>query len=96
MALDLSRGLFFAVTLFTLTFFRLLCEERMADALQPTLLILAAPFASGLSSYLTTTRSTASIDLSGQAFYMLMLVTLAFFLGRIRLLDACCPFRFVW
>ena len=93
MVLCLAVGLFFAVPLFTLIFSRLVFEAPMPDALQPTLLILVAPFAVGFSTYLVTTHQA---DLFGQSLYMLTLFILAVLLGRLRNLLVCCPFRVSW
>ena len=93
MVMALAIGLFFAVPLFTLIFSRLLFEPPMPEALQPTLLILVAPFAVGFSTYVTTTQQ---IDLFAQSLYMLTLFLLAVLLGRLRHLIACCPFRVSW
>jgi tellurite resistance protein len=93
MVLGLAVGLFFAVPLFTLIFSRLVFEPPMPDALQPTLLILVAPFAVGFSTYVTT---TGQIDLFAQSLYMLTLFVLAVLIGRLRLMARCCPFRVSW
>ncbi|MEP6899750.1 MAG: SLAC1 anion channel family protein [Rhodanobacter sp.] len=93
MVLDLAVGLFFAVPLFTMIFSRLLFEAPMPDALQPTLLILVAPFAVGFSAYTVTTGAT---DIFAQALYLLALFVLAVLLGRLKLLGGCCPFKFSW
>jgi tellurite resistance protein len=93
MLASLAIGLFFAIPLFTLIFSRLVFEPPMPDALQPTLLILAAPFAVGLSAYTVT---TGTLDLFAQALYMLTLFILAVLLNRTRYLLACCPFRVSW
>jgi tellurite resistance protein len=93
MVLGLAVGLFFAVPLFTLIFSRLLFEPPMPDALQPTLLILVAPFAVGFSAYAVT---SGQIDLFAQSLFMLTLFILAVLLGRLRNLIACCPFRMAW
>jgi tellurite resistance protein len=93
MILSLAVGLFFAVPLFTLIFSRLVFEAPMPDALQPTLLILVAPFSVGFSSYVVT---VGLIDLFAQALYFLMLFVLAVLLGRLRVLRRCCPFRVTW
>ncbi len=93
MILSLAVGLFFAVPLFTLIFSRLIFEARMPDNLQPTLLILVAPFSVGFSSYVVT---VGRIDLFAQSLYFLMLFVLAVLLGRLRALGRCCPFRFSW
>lgn len=89
----LAIGLFFAVPLFTLVFSRLLFDEKLPDALQPTLMILLAPFAVGFSTYVTT---TGQVDLFAQSLYWLTLFILAVLLGRLRALPRCCPFRVSW
>jgi tellurite resistance protein len=93
MVLGLAVGLFFAVPLFTLIFSRLVFEPPMPDALQPTLLILIAPFAVGFSAYVAT---TGDVDLFAESLYMLTLFVLAVLLGRMRHLVLCCPFRVSW
>ena len=93
MVFALSVGLFFAVPLFTLIFSRLLFEPPLPDALKPSLLILVAPFAVGMSAYTVTTGQT---DLFAQALYMVALFLLAVLLGRLRTLASCCPFRVSW
>lgn len=93
MVFALAVGLFFAVPLFTMILSRLLFQDPLPAPLQPSLLILLAPFAVGFSSYVTT---TGSIDTFAQALYMLMLFLLTVLVGRLRLLAACCPFRVSW
>jgi tellurite resistance protein len=91
--LTLSVGLFFALPVFTLIFSRLVFEAPMPDALQPTLLILVAPFAVGFSAYVVTVRR---IDLFAQGLYFLTLFVLAVLVGRLKLLRGSCPFRVTW
>ena len=93
MVFALAVGLFFAIPLFTLIFSRLLFEEPLPDALQPSLLILLAPFAVGCSAYIVT---TGQVDVFAQALYMLTLFLLAVLLGQLRHLPVCCPFRVSW
>jgi tellurite resistance protein len=93
MVLGLAIGLFFAVPLFTLIFSRLVFEPPMPDAMQPTLLILVAPFAVGFSTYVAT---TGQVDLFAQSLYVLTLFILAVLVGRLRFLDRSCPFRVSW
>jgi tellurite resistance protein len=93
MVFGLAVGLFFAVPLFTLILQRLAMEEPLAPALQPSLLIMAAPFAVGFSAYVTT---TGGIDGFAEALYMLMVFVLAVLLGRLRHLPRCSPFRMSW
>ena len=89
----LAIGLFFAVPLFTMIFSRLLFDMRLPDASQPMLLILVAPFAVGFSAYVAT---TGSVDLFAEALFALSLFMLTIFVGRLRLLWSCCPFRVSW
>jgi tellurite resistance protein len=93
MVAALAIGMFFAVPLFTLIFSRLLFEERLPDALQPSLLILVGPFAVGTSAYVATTGHT---DLFAQALYGVTLFLLAVLIGRLRYVRRCCPFRLTW
>ncbi len=93
MVFGLAVGLFFAVPLFTLIFSRLVFEPPIPDALQPTLMILVAPFAVGASSYVVT---TGQFDLFAQSLYMMTLFMLAVLVGRLRYLSVCCPFRVSW
>ena len=93
MLFSLAVGLFFAVPIFTLVFSRLLFEAPMPDALQPTLLVLVAPFSVGFATYVIT---VGKIDLFAQALYLLMLFVLAVLIGRLRLLRRGCPFRVTW
>lgn len=86
-------GLFFAVPLFTMILSRLMFEEPLPDALQPTLMILVAPFAVGFSAY---TATTGSVDGFATSLYMLMPFVLAVLLVRLRHLSSCCPFRVSW
>ncbi len=93
MVLSVAVGLFFAIPLFTLIFSRLVFEPPMPDSLQPTLLILVAPFCVGFSSYVVT---VGKIDLFAESLYFLTLFVLAVLLGRLRILRQCCPFRVTW
>jgi tellurite resistance protein len=93
MILSVAVGLFFAIPLFTLIFSRLVFEPPLPDALQPTLLILVAPFAVGFSSYVLAAGRT---DLFAESLYFLTLFVLTVLLGRLRVLRQCCPFRVAW
>jgi tellurite resistance protein len=93
MIFSMAVGLFFAVPLFTLIFSRLVFETPMPDALQPTLLILLAPFAVGFSTYVVT---MGDIDPFAQALYALTLFLLVVLAGQMRLMARCCPFRVSW
>ncbi|WP_336485975.1 SLAC1 anion channel family protein [Methylobacterium nigriterrae] len=93
MVFGLAVGLFFAVPLFTLIVSRLLFEAPIPAALQPSLLILAAPFAVGFSSYVAT---TGAVDLFAQSLYALTLFLLAVLLPRLARFGRSCPFRVAW
>ena len=86
-------GLFFAIPLFTLIFSRLVFESPMPAALEPTLLILVAPFAVGTSSYAIV---VGHIDNFAQGLFALTLFMLAVLLNRLRNMMAACPFRVSW
>ncbi len=89
----LAIGMFFAVPLFTLVFARLVFQAPLPPALQPSLLILVAPFAVGFSAYVAT---TGQVDDFAEALYSLTLFILAVLVGRLRRLALCCPFRVSW
>ena len=93
MVFGLAVGLFLAVPLFTLIVSRLLFEEPLPAALQPSLLILVAPFAVGFSTYVAT---NGSIDLFAQSLYTLTLFLLAVLLPKLARLGRSCPFRVSW
>lgn len=93
MVFGLAVGLFFAIPLFTLIFQRMAMEEPLPAPLQPSLLILVAPFSVGFTAYVTT---IGAIDLFAEALYMLTVFVLAVLLGRLRHLPHCSPFRVSW
>jgi tellurite resistance protein len=86
-------GLFFAIPLFTLILARLMYEDPLPEPMQPSLLILGAPFAVGFAAYVAT---TGTIDFFAEALYMLMLFMTAVLLGRLRHLPRCSTFRVAW
>ena len=92
MVFSLAVGLFFAIPLFTLIFFRLVLESPLPASLQPTLMILLAPFAVGTSAYIAT---TGEVDLFAMSLFALTLFLLVVLGGRLRYVDRT-PFRVVW
>lgn len=90
---SMAVGLFFTFPLFTLIFRRLALDEPLAPAMQPTLMILVAPFAVGFSTYVSI---TGQVDLFAESLYMLTLFLLAVLLGRLRHLPQCSPFKMGW
>ena len=91
--LGLAVGLFFAVPIFTLVLSRLIFQPPLPPALQPTLLILLAPFSVGVSTYAVT---VGRVDTFSEALFLLALFVLAVLVGRLRFLLRCCPFRVGW
>jgi tellurite resistance protein len=93
MVFGLAVGLFFAVPLFTLILSRLLFEPPLPTALQPSLLILVAPFAVGFSAYVAT---TGTVDLFAEALFAVTLFLLAVLLPKLARFGRSCPFRVSW
>lgn len=93
MLIGTAVGFFFTIPLFTLIFSRLVFEAPMPPALQPSLMILVAPFAVGMSTYVAT---TGQMDLFARSLYVLAMFMLVVLLGRLRHLPQCCPFRVAW
>jgi tellurite resistance protein len=93
MVFTVSVGLFFSIVLFAMIFSRLMFEEPLPDVMQPSLLILAAPFAVGFSAYVLT---VGKVDMFAEALFMLMVFVLIVLVTRIRHLGRCCPFRVSW
>lgn len=89
----LAVGLFFAIPLFTIIMSRLLFEEPMPQAMQPSLLILLAPFAVGFVAYVIV---AGRVDALAEGLFALTLFLLVALLVRLRNLGRCCPFRVSW
>jgi tellurite resistance protein len=94
MVAALAVGLFFAIPLYTMIFNRLVFEAPLPPALQPTLLILGAPTAVGVSSYLATTGG--EFDLFAKSLYAVTVFQYAVLLGRLRHLPRSGPFKLGW
>ena len=90
---SLAIGLFFAVPLFTLVMSRLIFEKPLIVSLQPSLMILVAPFAVGFSAYVNV---VGEVDRFATALYMLTIFLLTVMIGRLRYLAITCPFRLAW
>ena len=93
MLFSLAVGLFFAVPIIVLTLGRLIAGPPLPDALQPTLLMLVAPFAVGFSSYVSTTGHD---DMFADALYMLTLFTLAVLVWRLGRILPGKAFKLSW
>jgi tellurite resistance protein len=86
-------GLFFAVILFTIVISRLLFQPALPEAVQPTVLILVAPFALAFSGYESLTGVQ---DFLASILYYFDFFLLLVFGSKILLIPACCPFRVTW
>ncbi|HEX7987976.1 MAG TPA: C4-dicarboxylate ABC transporter [Duganella sp.] len=93
MVFSVAVGLVFALPLLGMVLTRLMREEAMPAPLQPTLLLLSAPFSVGFSAYTVT---TGHIDLFAEGLVMVMFFALAIVAGRLRALVAGYPFRLSW
>lgn len=93
MVFGLAVGLFFALPLLAMVLHRLVTEEPLPAALQPSLLILVAPFAVGFSAYVAT---VGRVDAFAQGLVMVMLFLLPVLLGRLAHLPGGEPFRLGW
>jgi tellurite resistance protein len=88
-----AAGMFLALLVFTLIVARLVQEPPLPDALQPSVLVLIAPFASGFTAYVSMMRQ---VDLFAKSLFFIVAFLLAVFLPRLRHLGRCCPFRVGW
>jgi len=93
MVFGLAVGLFFALPLLAMLLSRLVTEDPLPPALQPSLLILVAPFAVGYSAYTTT---FGHVDAFAQGLVMVDLFLLPVLLARLVHLPASSPFRVAW
>jgi len=93
MLFGLAVGLFFALPLLAMLLSRLIMEDPLPAPLQPSLLIILAPFSVGFSAYVAT---SGHIDGFAQGLYMIMLFLLPVLLGRLRHLPHCSPFKVSW
>ena len=93
MVFSVAVGLVFGLPLLGMVLTRLMREDAMPAPLQPTLLLLSAPFSVGFSAY---TATTGQVDLFAEGLVMVMFFALAIVVGRLRALVADHPFRLSW
>ena len=86
-------GVVFSLIFLTIIISRLLFQPPLPEALQPTLLILVAPFALAFSGYQSLTGLQ---DLTASVFFYFDLFLFLIFGSKIFLLAVCCPFRVTW
>lgn len=92
-ALGLAVGLFFAVPLFTLILSRLIFEEPMLPAQQPSLLILVATFAVSFSCYLSVVQR---LDLFATSLFYLAVFMFTVLVPKLLGLRSGMPFHTSW
>lgn len=90
MMYELSTGLFFALPLLTLIIARMMFSEPVSEPLQPSVMILVAPFAVGFSSYILT---IGHMDAFAEALFMIMTFFLVVLSGHLIRIVFCHPFR---
>lgn len=89
----LAVGLFFAVPLFTLILSRLIFEEPMPPAQQPSLMILIAPSAIGFSAYLAV---AGRVDLFANCLFAIAVFLFAVLVPKLLHLRGGMPFHASW
>jgi len=92
-AFGLAVGMFFAVPLFTLNLSRLMFDEPMPLAQQPSLLILLAPFAVSFLAYVSV---VGRVDLFASALFYLSVFMFAVLAPRLLALRGATPFHVSW
>jgi len=93
MLFALAAGLFFALPLFAIIFSRLLFQEPLPPAMQPSLLILVAPFAVGFSAYLAV---VGQMDSFARALFYLAVFVLAALLPPLYRAMRTQSFQWSW
>lgn len=86
-------GIIFIMVLMAIIFSRLFFQAPMAPNLQPTLMILVAPFALAFNGY----EGLSGVqDIAASSFFYFFLFLLVIFGSKIFLLPKCCPFQVTW
>lgn len=91
--LSLALGLFFTIPIVTLIFARLFFFEKLPQKLEPSLMILVAPFSVGFLAYHTIDTSLNAFSLG--LFFLGIFVFLSV-LPQLGKLSVCCPFKTTW
>ena len=86
-------GLVFGIILLVIIISRLLFQAPLPAAMQPTLLILTAPFALAFSGY---ENLTGGQDIFASIMFYFNLFLLVLFSSKIMLLPKTCPFFVSW
>lgn len=86
-------GCVFAIILLTIIFARLLFQSPLPDAVKPTLLILAGPFALAFSDY---ERLTGRVDIFSSVLFYFNIFLLLLLISKVMRLPKICPFFVSW
>lgn len=86
-------GAFFTLPLFTIIFAKLIFADGLPKSKLPSLFILIAPFAVGVSSYYNV---TGRMDFIFESLYVLALFFFCVVVTNIRHIWRACPFRVSW
>lgn len=86
-------GILFSIILITIILSRLIFNPQLSKEAQPTLLILAGPFALAFSGYLSI---SGTLDLMAKVFFYFDLFILILLFSKLFLLPYCCPFKVSW
>jgi tellurite resistance protein len=86
-------GIVFTLLLMTIIFSRLLFQNQLSEALQPTLLILVGPFALAFTGY---EGLSGNQDIVAGVFFYFDLFLLLLLGSKIAYLPVSCPFRVSW
>jgi tellurite resistance protein len=86
-------GIIFIIIMMTIIISRLFFQSPLPVNLQPSLLILVAPFALAFNGY---EGLSGAQDIAASAFLYFYLFLLLIFGSKILLLPKCCPFRVSW
>ncbi|MDP9079595.1 MAG: SLAC1 anion channel family protein [Bacteroidota bacterium] len=86
-------GIIFIIIMMTIIISRLFFQAPLAINVQPSLLILVAPFALAFNGY----EGLSGVqDIAASAFFYFCLFLLLIFGSKIALLPKCCPFQVSW
>ena len=86
-------GIIFIIIMMTIIFSRFFFDAPLAVPLQPSLMILAAPFALAFNGY---EGLVGGQDIPASAFFYFSLFMLLLFGSKVWLLPRCCPFKVSW
>ena len=86
-------GIIFIIIMMTIIISRLFFQPQLPVSVQPSLLILVAPFALAFNGY---EGLSGGQDILASVFFYFCLFLLLLFGSKIALLPKCCPFQVSW